>query len=235
MQHDNKSMMTSDKGFTLLELIATIAIGTVIFSVAYFVLSSYILRFEQLSKISRLNEKAYDCIMSIKNGLPIKEISTNKFQFMGLTNANKMSLFGNSITVGTEMGEYMSGTTAIQFKPPRNHSLYSETDSLVIALNRQGFIEITGNVFGINTYELNRMVLFPRPGDKDMFVDKLVFSRVPDSDLSTLNNNDIDIVRVFIRAGIELGTREYFSPYTKRRDPNYYVEYETFIAIEQGL
>ncbi|MBI9030606.1 prepilin-type N-terminal cleavage/methylation domain-containing protein [bacterium] len=235
MHHNNKRKMTSDRGFTLIELIATIAISTVIFSVAYFVLSSYILRFEQLSKISRLNEKAYDCIMSIKNGLPVREVTTTKFQFMGLSNANKMSLFGNTVTVGTEMGEYMNGTTAIQFKPPMNHSLYSASDSLVIALNRQGAIELTGNAFGINSYELNKVVLFPGPGDKDMFVENLVFSRVPDNDISAQNNPNIDIVRVYIRAGVELGNRRYFSPYTKRRDPNYYVEYETFIAIEQGL
>jgi hypothetical protein len=67
-----------------------------------------------------------------------------------------------------------------------------------------------------------------------MFVDKLVFSKVPDPYAAQdLNNHYIDMVRIYIKAGVHLsdGENKLFNPYP---DP-YYVEYETFIAIEQGI
>lgn len=234
MQLNNNKKWKLDSGFSIIELTAVMAISTVIFGAVYFILSFWSLRFEQLSKIADLNEKAYDCIMTLKHGMVVEEDNGGGYQFLGLTNANRLSLSGNVGTIQTEAGDYLSGTSGIFFKPPKNHSIQSVQDSVVISLNRRGFIEFNAFVFGIDNYQARNVRVFPRDENDEIFVDKLVFSNVPDPYAPTaINNHYIDIVRVYLKAGIRLskGDNELFNPYP---DP-YYVEYETFIAIEQGV
>jgi len=234
MLQNNKMKMKSDSGFSILELVAVLAISTVMFSMVYFVLSSYVIRFEQLSKIARLNEKAYDCIMTIKHGLVVEEDNGGGYQFLGLSNANRMNLMGLTSQIQLSSGQYVDGTTGIFFKPPKNHSIYSAQDSVTISLDRRGFVEFSAYVHGINSYEANNVRIFPKLEDKDMKVEQLLFSVVPDVyDPTSINKDNIDIVRVYLKAKVNLGnnSKGLFNPY---EDP-YYVEYETFIAIEQGL
>jgi prepilin-type N-terminal cleavage/methylation domain-containing protein len=231
---ENNKNCRLDRGFTILELIAVMAISTVIFSAVYIVLSMWSLRFEQLSRIAILNEKAYDCIMTMKHGLAVEEDNSNRYQFLGLTNANKVSLSGNNETAQTEAGEYISGSSGVVFKPPKNQTVQSAQDSVVISLNRRGYVEFNAFVFGIDSYQTRNVQIFPKHDNSNMFVDKLVFSKVPDPYAAQdLNNHYIDMVRIYIKAGVHLsdGENKLFNPYP---DP-YYVEYETFIAIEQGI
>jgi len=224
----------SDSGFSILELVAVMVISTIIFSATYFVLSSFAVRFEQLSKIARLNEEAYDCIMTIKHGLAVEEDQGGAFQFLGLTNANRMSLIGNSEQVQLGTGQYISGTTGVFFKPPKNSEVYSVRDSITISLNNRGFVEYDANAHGIDNYLASNVRIFPKLDDSDMKVEDLLFSPVTDIyNLANVSDTNIDIVRVYLKASIDLGNSSggLFMPY----ENPYFVEYETFIAIEQGL
>lgn len=234
MQQNKIKPWKSDGGFSIVELMAAMVISTIVFIVAYFVLSVFVLRFEQLAKISKLQDGAYNCIMAIKHGQLVEEDRSNSYQFLGLSNANRMSLDGNSGQFQLETGSYISGTSGISFKPPKNHSVYSEYDEVKISLNRLGYVNFDSNTFGINDYSSSNIRIFPKLGDSDMFVEQLIFARIDDYlDPQSAISTDIDIVRVYIKAGVNLGNNrlDLFNPY----DDPYYVEYETFIAIEQGV
>lgn len=218
----------NDSGFTLLELIAVLTISSVIFIVAAVVLTMWGLRFEQLSKIAKLQDQAFDCIQTIKHGRSIEEDSGLRNQFIGLTNANSMSFIGNSVTYYTENDEYVNGYSGISFKPPKNHSTLSNNDFVNIYL-KQGYVVYDAEVFGVSEIQSSNIKLFPDDisNNKDIYVQSLVFAPV-----SSLSNPDnLEIVRVILKARAKFPeiNEDQYGAY---RDP-YSVEYETFIAIEK--
>lgn len=231
MTHTIKTKRKLDSGFTIIELMAVLTISTIIFVAIYIVLSMWSLRFQQLSQIARLNNEAYDCIMSIKHGSVLKQDNNTSRQFIGLLNANSMSLYGNSITFQTMAGGYVSGYTGIKFKPPMNHTTQGLWDEVKITRNGDR-VMYDGVIYGIDSGESSNFQIFPREynsKNNDMFVEDLVFTTVGELDV---NEDDLRVVRVVLKAGIKLseGNLDIFQPY-----PNpYYVEYETIIAIESG-
>lgn len=233
MRQINKPKRKLDGGFSILELVAVLTISTIIFAAIYVVLSMWSLRFQQLSQIARLQDEAYDCMMKIKHGLVIKQDNNPSRQFLGLLNANSLAVSGNSVTYQTMGGGYVSGYTGLTFKPPRNHPTQSNNDEIKISLNNRS-VMYDGLVFGIDSNQSRNVPLFPdehsaRTGK--MFVEDLVFA-VTD-DIINHDEQDLKVVRVILKAGIKLsdGPRDIFQPYP---DP-YFVEYETIIAIEQGV
>ncbi len=231
MIHMIKPKRKLDSGFTIVELVAVLTISMIIFLAMYIVLSMWSLRFQQLSKIARLHDQAYDCIMQIKHGAVIKQDNNQQRQFIGLFNASTMSMYGNSATYQTITGGYVSGYTGIKFKPPMNHTTRSAWDEVIIARDGDK-VMYDGTIYGIDANESNNLPLFPSEisgNDDDMFVEGLIFTTV--GELNT-NEDDLKVVRVILKAGINLseGHPDMFQPYP---DP-YFVEYETIIAIEQG-
>jgi prepilin-type N-terminal cleavage/methylation domain-containing protein len=218
-----------DSGFTLLELLATIAISTLVFLTAAIVLSMWGIRFQQLSRIAKLHDQAYDCIQTIKHGKIITEDSGIKSQFIGVINASSMSAYGNSITYYSQSGEYVSGFSGLKFKPPTNHSAFGTNDEVTISL-RQGFVTLNADVYGLSDNASHNVKLFPedvKSKNRNIYVESLVFAPLSNS----ADPDDLEIVRVILKAKIELsdGNSELYSAY-----PNpYTVEYETFIAIDK--
>ncbi len=218
-----------DSGFTILELMATLTISTIVFLVAAVVLTTWGLRFQQLSRISKLNGEAYDCMLAIKHGKAIVEDDGSKHQFIGLMNASSMGFTGNSVTYYTENGNYVSGFSGITFKPPKNHSTLGENDEVTITLS-QGFVTYNANVYGIDQADSRNVRLFPEDinnRNRNIYVESLVFAPISE----TYDPDNLDIVRVILKAKIFLSedTDDLYGAY-----PNpYSVEYETFIAIDK--
>ncbi len=218
-----------DSGFTILELMATLTISTVVFLTAAIVLSTWGIRFQQLSRIAKLNEQAYNCMLTIKHGLAIEEDNGLKHQFIGIMNASSMGFAGNGVTYYSSNGNYVSGYSGIKFKPPKNHSTFGENDEVYITLN-QGYVTYNAEVYGINQNDSRNVRIFPedvKNKNRNIYVESLVFAPISDN----YDPDDLEIVRVILKAKVYLSEEidDMFGAY-----PNpYSVEYETFIAIDR--
>lgn len=208
---NTKKIRFRDDGFSLLELIAVLMISTVIFLGASIAVSTFLLKFQELQRISVLNREAFNCLQVIKHGVTV-EIG-GQTQFMGVINADEAELSGNFVDGG--------GRTALLLKPPVSHSEYSTHDEIKIFVS-DGYVRYEQFVFGASGTTSDERYIFPKRvsnKNKIMEVTKLTFR----------NGNPIaqtlKVVKVELEARIEISRAE-------KGKRNYHtVRYETYMAI----
>ncbi|OQY37810.1 MAG: hypothetical protein B6226_04615 [Candidatus Cloacimonetes bacterium 4572_65] len=196
----------NDKGFSLLELTAVLALFTIIFIGATLTISTFLIKFKELEKVSRLNAEAFNCIQVLKHGIHVQ--MPNEIQFMGIVNANDVELTGNYSN---------GGRSAIILKPPANSGDFSVNDQIKFYFS-DGYVRYDKIVYGSEGTGSRDNYIFPkfvRGRNQDIEVTKLVF--YPGNPISV---DIIKIVKVELEARIEIIENKY-----------HYVKYETYIGI----
>lgn len=208
---NTKKIRFRDDGFSIIELMAVLMISTVIFLGATIAVSTFLLKFQELQRISVLNREAFNCLQVIKHGVTV-EIG-GKTQFMGVTNANEAELSGNFIDGG--------GRTALILKPPVSHSDYSSHDEIKIYTS-DGYVRYDQYVFGAEHTISRERYIFPKlvsSKNRIMEVTKLTFRNINPT------ANTLKVVKVELEARIEISRAE-------KGKRNYHtVRYETLMAI----
>ncbi len=197
----------NDKGFTLVELVSVLAIMTVVFVGATLTISTFLLKYQELQKVSRLQTEAFRAMQVLKHGIKVN--MPTEVQLMGIGNANSIEFTGN----------YAEGIarTGIIIKPPANSGDLSVNDEIKFYLD-DGFIRYTQNVYGSSTSSNRDNYIFPdkvKRKNQDIEVTKLLFS--PGNPFAT---TVFKIVKVELEARVELFEDKY-----------HYVNYETYMAI----
>lgn len=196
----------NDKGFTLIELVAVLTLISIVFIGATLTISTFLLKFGELQKKSRLQSEAFQCMQVLKHG--IKVGMTNEVQLMGIVNANEVEFTGN----------YQGGgRTGIILVPPGNSGDLSANDQIKFYLD-DGYVRYTKIVYGSNSEPTRNNYIFPTKvsgRNQDIEVTKLLFS--PGNPEST---TIFKVVKVEIEARVEIVEDKY-----------HYVNYETYITI----
>lgn len=216
--HRKKHLSVSDSGFTIIELVAVLVLSTVVMAGTYITISTFLLKFQQLQRISILNREAFECMQVLKHGITVEV--ANSTHFMGIVNADEAELSGN----------YSSGgRSEIVLKPPSFHSLYSDNDYINIFL-KDGYIGYKKNVYNSAYTPVKEQYIFPKNGNSRnqlIEVTNLIFSNAdpyPDINPDT-GESELKIIKVLLEARIEIS-----------RDKNnnsvwHNVNYETYMAI----
>lgn len=213
-----KHLSLSDHGFTIIELVAVLVLSTVVMAGSYLTISTFLLKFQQLQRISSLNREAFECMQILKHGITVDVANTT--HFMGIANADEANLSGNYSN---------GGRSEISLKPPSFHSLYSENDYINI-FAKDGYVGYKKNVYN-SAYTPNKeQYIFPRNGNSRnqlMEVTKLVFNNadpVPDINPDS-GMPELKIIKVLLEARVEISRDD-------NNDPVWHnVSYETYMAI----
>lgn len=206
----NKKIKLRDNGFTMIELVAVLTLTAVVFIGASIAISTFLLKFQELQRISVLNREAFNCMQVIKHGINV-EVGTQT-QFMGVINADEVELGGNYVE---------GGRTSLFIKPPEGHSEYSVNDEIKIFLS-DGYVRYDSYVYGSPNSSSKENYIFPKrtkSKNRLMEVTSLIFRNG-----NPLAEN-VKIVKVELEARVEISRN-------KNNNRNYHtVRYETFMAI----
>jgi len=88
-----KKKLLSQAGFTITELMVVIAISGILMAVAAVGFSAFFTKFEELNRSTELQKGGFDCLQTIKYGIPIRT-SQNQYKFSGISNATKVEFVG---------------------------------------------------------------------------------------------------------------------------------------------
>lgn len=110
-----RKKFSQSSGFTLMELVASLAIAGIIFAAAAVALGTFFSKYNELSKYADLQSQAFDCLsQSIKYGRLIGN-SANDKQWFGIANAESVEL------LGSESGEGAQGIKILPAKTGSDH------------------------------------------------------------------------------------------------------------------
>jgi prepilin-type N-terminal cleavage/methylation domain-containing protein len=87
-------LIRSQAGFTITELMVVIAISGVIMAAAATGFSAFFAKFDEMSSTMELQRDAFNCMQTIKSGIPIGSGTTLKFQ--GVATADSIIFIGTS-------------------------------------------------------------------------------------------------------------------------------------------
>lgn len=106
----------NQKGYTMIELIVVMAIFGFLIAVSAVGFSVFFSKFNELSKWAELQKSAFECVLTVKNGLSVGSGMTQ--QFYGVANAEELTIEGTSGISGT----------GITCKPPAHEAanIYDE-------------------------------------------------------------------------------------------------------------
>ena len=107
-----KKIFSSQAGFTITEMLVVIAISGFIFAVAATGFATFFAKFNELTAFSDLQKGAFECIQTMKYGIPIRTSAEGgqTWQFRGIVNCTSVSFAG--------MGNYANSSQSILLKPP---------------------------------------------------------------------------------------------------------------------
>jgi len=91
----------NQKGYTLIELVVVVTIFGFLIMVSAVGFSVFFSKFRELSKWAELQKSAFECVMTIKNGISVGT-GTNQ-QFYGVANAVQLSIEGVNAVSGTSI------------------------------------------------------------------------------------------------------------------------------------
>ncbi len=154
--------LKSQAGFTITELMAVIAISGFLMAAAATGFSAFFSKFNEMSKSMELQRDAFNCMQTIKSGIPIGSGSSLKFQ--GISTAETAVFTGTSGS---------SASTIILYPPVSDY------------LHQNDFIRIFHDGKYVRATYLNGTImpaaplyLFPKPTrGNEMEVTKLLFSK----------------------------------------------------------
>lgn len=89
-------LLRSQAGFTITELMVVIAISGILMAAAATGFGAFFAKFDEMSKTMELQRDAFNCMQTIKNGIPIGSGPTLKFQ--GIATADSLNFVGTTST-----------------------------------------------------------------------------------------------------------------------------------------
>jgi len=170
----------SQAGFTITELMVVIAISGFLMAAAAIGFSTFFSKFEEMNRIMELQRDAFNCMQTIKNGIPIGSGAGLKFQ--GIATADSVKFPGN----------LSSNSESIILYPPPSSYLHLND---FIRIYREGRY-VRATYLDGTVSPPSPLYLFPKPS-RGVYpeVTKLRFSQA---------NTDIGLTRV---VNVELEAR----------------------------
>jgi prepilin-type N-terminal cleavage/methylation domain-containing protein len=193
----------SQAGFTLIEIVAAIAITGILFAAAATVFSAFFSKYEEFSGVSDLEKQAYDCLQrGIKYGLIMNESGGGKTWY-GVANADSV----NFIYGGPAGADGIRLYTQAQ-------SIEHQGDWVQIWWDRRGAVR--GSYLHGTLSPSSPIYIFPKPTrNNKITVTNLRFSQINSS-------NPAKVIQVDLSAAVEI-----------RRNVFRYVHYSTKMAINK--
>lgn len=89
----------NSKGITLTEVLAAVAVSTILIAMAAVAIITFYTKFRELSYFAELQQRAFDAVETVKYGYPFPDM--NDYLFMGIANARSVELEATSGGWGT--------------------------------------------------------------------------------------------------------------------------------------
>lgn len=197
----------AESGFTLTEVLAAVAVSTVLIAMAAVAIFTFYTKFNELSLYSRLQQDAFHTMENMKYGYPV-EFEAQQYYFYGIANARSVTL--------PETGGLIGSSTAIRINPGVDEDYESDgyRPWIQYYFDRYGRRVMVRGLVGPRPPGRNiDTQLFPPPNNPNMEVLDLVFTSLTGPD-------DIRVVNV------KLSARVVTSESRAR-----YITYETNVAL----
>jgi prepilin-type N-terminal cleavage/methylation domain-containing protein len=101
-------LLRSQAGFTITEIMVVIAISGFLMAVAATGFSAFFAKEKELHQIMELQRDAFNCLQTIKNGIPIR--NENPLKFQGVATADSIKFVGINSNKGSEIILYPPGS-----------------------------------------------------------------------------------------------------------------------------
>ncbi len=193
----------SQAGFTLIEIIAALAITGLLFGAATTAFSAFFSKYEELNKVSDLETQAYDCLQKgIKYGL-INDRDPHNIVWSGVANADSVAFLNGSA----------AGSTGI-ILTSQAQSVEHANDYVKFWFDGRA---VRGTYLFGSSQPSSPIYIFPKPSrNNKITVTNLRFSKVNTS------TPTIKVLRVDLSAKVEI-----------RKNIFRYVNYSTKMAINK--
>lgn len=180
-------LLRSQAGFTITEIVAVIAISGFLMAVAATGFAAFFSKFDEMNKRTELQRDAFNCLQTIKNGIPIGSGATMKFQ--GIATADSVIFKGVSGNISSHI---------VLYPPPSD--IYHQNDFIEIYQDGK---YVRATYLDGNIQPPAPLYLFPKPGRGNvMEVTKLVFWKAnPDGPVAKVIRVDLE-ARVLLRKGV---------------------------------
>ncbi len=181
-------MFRNQNGFTLTELVAGIALSTLLFAGFTMFLVQFVINFNEIKEFNQLQHDMIHTLKTMRYGYPIKGKSDD-FQLIGLLTANKVSIASN--------GQSMTITPIIPHTGQKHWLRYK--------LDAKGRILMDGQY---NIHFINNQVVFPTSKD---IIDKQLKYRITNftiRNMSTFTLPKISLVKVSIDGVVRFRPRK---------------------------
>ncbi len=154
--------LDSESGFTLTEVLAAIAVSTILIAMAAVAIFTFYTKYRELRLFAELQQDAFDAVETIKYGYPF-DIEYDYF-FMGIANSRSVTFEAS----GAQLGEY----TGILCYPSDNRTGGTH-DYVRFFYDRDRRAIRVQSLQGIRFFQDQ---IFPRPRDTNTEVTKLRFA-----------------------------------------------------------
>jgi prepilin-type N-terminal cleavage/methylation domain-containing protein len=184
---DKMRVLRSQTGFTITELMVVIALSGILMAAAATGFSAFFAKFNDMSKTMELQRDAFNCMQTIKSGIPIGSGAGMKFQ--GIATADSVIFLGNS------------GNTSNNIKlfPPKS-DIYHQADFIQIYYDGR-FVRAT--YLDASLQPASPLYLFPkRTRTNDTTVTKLKFTKANSDEVAK-------VIKVELEARVELRKNVY--------------------------
>lgn len=173
-------MFNNQKGFTLSELVAGIALSTLLFAGFTMFLVQFVINFNEIREYNQLQHELIHTLKSMRIGYPIKG-KTDNFQLIGMLTANKVNIASNrrSVTI-----------TPIIINTGQKHWLRYKLDA-------KGRILMDGQY---NIHFINNEVIFPTSKD---VIDKQLKYRVTNFTITDITPPNPKNKTYYVKISIE--------------------------------
>lgn len=146
-----KGRVRNDRGITLTEIVAALAVSTILISLAAVAIITFLTKFRELSYFAELQQEAFNAVETVKYGFGIPD--EDEYLFLGIANAKSVTLEAASGGWGA-----FSGITCIPDRSAPGHS----NDYVRYYWDRQARTLRVQALYGIRYYEEQ---IFPPRGD----------------------------------------------------------------------
>lgn len=192
----NMKLIRSQAGFTITEIMVVIVISGFLMAAAATGFSAFFAKFNELTQTMELQRDAFNCMQTIKNGIPIGSGTNLKFQ--GIATAERATFVGYS---------NQTSSNILLYPPPSDYT------------HQNDFVRIYQDGIYVRATYLNGTIqppaplyLFPKPiRGNTMEVTKLRFTQ------ANMDGNEPKVVLVELDARVKLRKDVYKSVSYKTR------------------
>lgn len=183
-----KRILSSQRGFTITEIMVVIAISGFLMAVAATGFSTFFAKFNEMSKVSELQRGAFSCLMTIKNGIPIGTGSNIKWS--GVNSATSVTFVGTT-GMATSSNSILLQPGATNQEHVNDYVKFFYDGKYVRATYLDGVLMPSSPQY-----------LFPKPSrNNDIVVTKLLFTKADTSLETKVLKVDLE-ARVTLKKGV---------------------------------